>query len=167
MPNEKQPQKELKVTDKRIFTPEGEVRDEFRDQIRPSETPAAAASPAVQEAPAPAPAAEPKSAPQPEPRQESNAEPPQRQPGERIEPPDTPFTQFIEQLFAQAAMSLGLMRDPYGQVRPNPAAARQLIDIISMLQEKTKGNLSAEEAEFLTSTLGELKLAYVQRTKNI
>lgn len=161
MPNEKQPQKELKVTDKRIFTPEGDVRDEFREQIRPSDKPAA-------EAPRAEPTPEPKAAPAPAPAPEADRpQTPPREPGERVEPPNTPFTQFIEQLFAQAAMSLGLMRDPYGQVRPNPAAARQLIDIISMLQEKTKGNLSIEEDEFLTSTLGELKLAYVQRTKSI
>ena len=38
LPNEKQPQKEqIKVTDKRIFTPEGELREEFRGHIRPSD----------------------------------------------------------------------------------------------------------------------------------
>ena len=47
------------------------------------------------------------------------------------------------------------------------AAARQMIDILTMLQEKTAGNLTEEEEDFLTTHLGELKLAFVQRTKTI
>jgi hypothetical protein len=68
----------------------------------------------------------------------------------------------------QAYMSLGMLRNPYApQAKPEPAAARQMIDILTMLKEKTAGNLTPDEDDFLESHLGELKLAYVQRTKTI
>ena len=65
-------------------------------------------------------------------------------------------------------MSLGMLRNPYQpQAKVDPGAARQMIDILNLLQEKTAGNLTPEEEDFLTTHLGELKLAYVQRTKSI
>ncbi len=42
-----------------------------------------------------------------------------------------------------------------------------MIEIITLLEEKTRGNLTPEEDDFVHTHLGELKLAYVQRTKNI
>ena len=53
------------------------------------------------------------------------------------------------------------------QVAADLNAARQLIDILTMLTEKTKGNLTEDESEFVGAHLGELKLAYVQRSKSI
>ena len=46
-------------------------------------------------------------------------------------------------------------------------AAHETIDILSLLKEKTAGNLTPEEEDFFEAHLGDLKLAYVQRTKNI
>jgi hypothetical protein len=65
-------------------------------------------------------------------------------------------------------MSLGMLRNPY-QSEPtvDAPAARQIIEIIAMLQQKTRGNLTPEEESFLTTHLGELKLAFVQITKTI
>ena len=65
-------------------------------------------------------------------------------------------------------MSLGLLRNPY-QAKPqiDAAAARQMIEIITMLKEKTEGNLTADEDDFLSTHIGELKLAFVQRTKSL
>ena len=171
MPNEKQPQKELKVTDKRIFTSEGELRDEFRD-IKPAAPSAAPRPEPVPEPAAPPPAPEsraeraapeaPPAAPREEPQQE------RRQGAERGENPGTAFTMFVESLIVQAYMSLGMIKDPYNPAgRTNPAAARQMIDILTMLHEKTSGNLTVDEEDFLTTHLGELKLAFVQRTKSI
>ena len=169
MPNERQAPKELKVTDKRIFTPEGDIRDEFKADIKPSDP--QAVKPPEPEPPAAAKAEEP---PPPKP---AAAAPEVKKPaeerrrpaaGERVEPPTTPFALFIEQLIAQAYMALGMLRNPYQpQAKVDPAAARQMIDILQMLQEKTQGNLSPEEEDFLEMHLGELKLAYVQRTKSI
>jgi hypothetical protein len=171
LPNEKQPQKELKVTDKRLFTSEGELRDEFRD-IKPADPAAAAPAPRPAE-PTPAQAAPP--APEPQPAPAAAPEPPRdasaadRKPAaERGENPGTPFTMFVESLIVQAYMSLGMIKDPYNPAgRSNPAAARQMIDILTMLHEKTSGNLTPDEEDFLTTHLGELKLAFVQRTKSI
>ena len=82
--------------------------------------------------------------------------------------PDSPFTNFIEPLIAQAYMSLGMLRNPYQpQTKIDPSAARQMIDILTLLQEKTAGNLTPDEDDFLQTHLAELKLAYVQRTKSV
>jgi hypothetical protein len=173
LPNEKQPEKkEIKVTDRRIFTPEGDLREEFRGQIQPSDNPMAVPPPAAEPpqtaaAPPPQAAAEPSAKPAsagpPRPPSE-----PRRKPGEAAAPPETRFADFLQQLIVQAYMSLGLMRHPsQPQPRIEPEAAKEMIDILQMLQEKTAGNLSPEEDEFLGTHLGELKLAYVQRTKRI
>ena len=63
---------------------------------------------------------------------------------------------------------LGMLRSPHS---PKPvvdvAAARDMIEILTMLKEKTAGNLTPDEDDFLSTHLGELKLAFVQRTKTI
>lgn len=150
--------KELKVTDKRIFTPEGDLREEFRNEIKPAEP--QAAKPA--ERPAEPPPAKPAETKEP-PREERR-----RTIADKAQNPGTPFSDFVEPLIAQAYMSLGMLRNPY-QPKPqiDTAAARQMIEIITMLKEKTAGNLTADEDDFLSTHLGELKLAFVQRTKSL
>jgi hypothetical protein len=155
--------KELKVTDKRIFTPEGDLREEFRNEIKPASDPMAAATPA----PSPE-----KPAEKPVERRTEKKGPPQeerrRTIADKAQNPGTAFTEFVEPLIAQAYMSLGMLRNPY-QPKPqiDTAAARQMIEILTMLKEKTEGNLTADEDDFLATHLGELKLAFVQRTKSI
>lgn len=150
----------IKVTDKRIFTSEGEIRDEYKKSVTPTD-PLKAAPP-----PPPPP-------PQEERRQnKAAASDPANDKKRRLTDkgvnPGTPFTNFIESLVLQAYMSLGMLRSPYQeQVAVDLQAARQLIDILTMLSEKTKGNLIEDESEFLASHLGELKLAFVQRSKQI
>lgn len=161
MSNEK---KELKVTDKRIFTAEGEIREEFRNEIKPADPTQAAAPPPPEAAPKAEPKPEPKAAPKAKPAESKE----RRSVADRAGSPETPFANFIEPLIAQAYMSLGMLRNPYQpQAKLDPGAARQMIDILTLLQEKTAGNLTPEEEDFLTTHLGELKLAYVQRTKSI
>lgn len=162
MPNDKQAPKELKVTDKRIFTSEGEIREEFKQEIRPASPEASAPAPETRARPEPAPQ---QAQPEPERRQ-----PEPRSAAEKGVNPGTPFTNFIEQLILQAYMSLGMLRNPYQpepQSRVDAAAARQMIDILSLLKEKTAGNLTPEEDRFLQDHLADLKLAFVQRTKSI
>jgi Domain of unknown function (DUF1844) len=169
MPNEK---KELKVTDKRIFTPDGDIREEFRNDIHPAAQPAAPPPPAPEAKPEPPKPEPPKSEP-PKERRTQPGEPPKG--GERrrsiqdaAASPETPFANFVEGLILQAYMSLGMVRNPYQpQAKIDPGAARQMIDILTLLKEKTAGNLTPEEEDFLDTHLGELKLAYVQRTKSI
>ena len=167
MPSDKQTPKELKVTDKRIFTSDGEIKDEFKKEIRPAEPQPVGASTA-----APPPVEEP-----PAPAEERRRHPPQGPPGgeerrrtmaDKATNPATAFTNFIEPLIAQAYMSLGMLRNPYQpQTKIDAGAARQMIEILSLLKEKTQGNLTADEDDFLDTHLGELKLAFVQRTKSI
>jgi hypothetical protein len=160
--------KELKVTDKRIFTAEGEIKEEFRNDIHPAD-PAVAIAPAPEPAPAAESKPEPKPAAKAEPKAAKTAQPKEgRSISDRAGSPETAFANFIEPLIAQAYMSLGMLRNPYQpQAKLDPGAARQMIDILNLLQEKTAGNLTPEEEDFLTTHLGELKLAYVQRTKSI
>jgi hypothetical protein len=168
---DKQPRKEqIKVTDKRIFTPDGEIREEFRGEIHPSapqpEPPRESAAPVPEPPPAP---------PQPDSAAASSPRPSEPPRGERRrgsmsakgENPNTPFTNFIQQLIMQGYISLGLLRSPYGETKIDPEAARDMIEILTLLNEKTAGNLTPDEEDFLTMHLGELKLAYVQRTKKI
>lgn len=166
MPTDKQAPKELKVTDKRIFTAEGEIREEFRQEVTPAE-PQPAATPAEPPPAEPPPAEKPQ---QTERRQEQKpvAEERRRTIQDKASNPNTPFTNFIEPLIAQAYMSLGMLRNPYQpQAKIDTAAARQMIEILTLLKDKTKGNLDPDEDDFLDTHLGELKLAFVQRTKTI
>jgi hypothetical protein len=163
LPKENQPHKEqIKVTDKRIFTADGDIREEFRKEIKPAEPIAK---------PAEAPPARPQEAkPQPPKQTESHPGNQERRKtlGDKATNPGTPFTNFLEQLIAQGYMSLGMLPNPYqAQARVDVAAARQMIDILSLLHEKTANNLTPDEEDFLTTHLGELKLAYVKRTKSI
>jgi hypothetical protein len=151
LPNDmKQPNGEpIKVTDKRIFTVDGDIRDEYRDSVTP-------ADPAAHRPPAP---------PEEPPKREET----KRRVGEKVENPNTPFANLVQSLALQAYMSLGMLRDPYQPepVPPDLVAARQLIDMLTMLADKTKGNLTPDETEFLAAHLGELKLAFVQRGKTL
>lgn len=165
MAKEKQPSKELKVTDKRIFTSEGEIREEFKSEITPG------APPAAQPPPAPEPKAAAETArPAEPPRAEKRAadEERRRSMAEKGASPGTPFANFIQSLVMQTYMFLGMLRDPRSpQPMFDAAAARETIDILTLLKEKTAGNLTPEEQEFFDVHLGELKLAFVQRTKSI
>jgi hypothetical protein len=164
LPKDKPPQKEqIKVTDKRIFTADGEVREEFRQDIKPADP---NATPVERPAPKPEKSQTP---PPPKPVEGSpTGQERRRTLADKAANPGSPFANFIEPLIAQAYMSLGMLRNPYQpQTKIDAAAARQMIEIITLLDEKTRGNLTPEEDDFLSTHLGELKLAYVQRTKNI
>lgn len=163
MPNEKSTPKELKVTDKRIFTPEGDIRQEFQNEIRPAEAqPPKPSEPPREESSSEPPKSE-SAQSAPKPREERK-----RSLAEKATSPGTPFANFLQSLVAQAYMFLGMLRDPR---QPQPIfdaeAAHETIDILTLLREKTAGNLTPEEEDFFDAHLGDLKLAYVQRTKSI
>jgi hypothetical protein len=165
LPNDKPTPKELKVTDKRIFTPEGDIREEFQNEIRPAMAEPAKPSEPVREVREEKPPEERRTAP-------AEARPPReerrRSMAEKATNPGTPFSNFIQSLVAQAYMFLGMLRDPRApQPMFDAEAAHETIDILSLLREKTNGNLTPEEEDFFDAHLGDLKLAYVQRTKNI
>ena len=78
------------------------------------------------------------------------------------------FERFVASIYMSALMQLGLMREQSG---PPPQVdlmgARQTIDTLSILAEKTKGNLSMQEDTLLQNCLYELRMAYVEVTNAI
>jgi hypothetical protein len=81
---------------------------------------------------------------------------------------DTPkkspaFENLIRMIGSNAAMVLGAYADPRtGQPVIDPDAARELIDMLDALHEKTKGNLAPEEDSLLLDLLGKLKMTYLE-----
>lgn len=74
------------------------------------------------------------------------------------------FTGFILSLATTAAVHFGDIADPNTgeQMEPNLAGAAQMIELIGLLQEKTKGNLSEPEAHLVDELLYELRMRFVQ-----
>jgi hypothetical protein len=77
------------------------------------------------------------------------------------------FAGFVLSLAHTAAVHFGDVPDPVTgqQGRGNLEAARQMIDILSLLELKTRGNLSAEERQLLDQILYELRLRFVEATR--
>jgi hypothetical protein len=74
----------------------------------------------------------------------------------------TPFGRLLLSLTQTAMMQLGLVAvDPGQPLEPDLMGARDTIDMLGALEEKTKGNLSKQEAAMLANTLSELRMAYV------
>jgi hypothetical protein len=144
--------KPIRVVDRRMFTPEGELRPGFEPEepvaepARPAPMPAAP-SPATPAAPAAT--------------AEDAAPPVDAEPeaaGERSE-----FARMVSSLATTAYSALGLLSDPAAGPRHRDLAiARQMIDWLAVLEQKTRGNLSFEESDLLSRVLYELRLAYVE-----
>ena len=79
--------------------------------------------------------------------------------------PPLDFSTFILSLSSSVLMNLGLVENPVtGKTEKEPAVARQTIDLLTLLKEKTTGNLSEEEGKLLDNVLHELRLWYVKVT---
>jgi hypothetical protein len=77
--------------------------------------------------------------------------------------PDVTFTSFFMALNTSALFHLGLLPDPQtGLKKVDRMMAKHTIDTMSLLQEKTKGNLTEEEKELVATSLYDLKMRYVQ-----
>ncbi len=82
-------------------------------------------------------------------------------PGEAM--PDASFTGLIDMIAMQALISLGGAAGPGGeQIPANPAAAKHFVDMLQVLDDKTKNNLADEERAHLDSVLYEVRMRYVQ-----
>lgn len=80
--------------------------------------------------------------------------------------PPVSFSQFVMSLATNALIFMGAAPHPEtGQTMTDLDSARQTIDILGMLREKTKGNLTAEEEKFFDNILAQLRLAFVQKGK--
>jgi len=125
------------VQDRRRFSAEGDAKAE-----RPEENPAPAAASAPKAA-----AAEPRRGAEPGPPAE----------------PEVTFTTFMVGLSTQALAALGEISDPVsGAPSKDLQAAQQLIDIIGMLREKTRGNLDPDEDGLIEAILFDLRMKYVE-----
>jgi hypothetical protein len=77
------------------------------------------------------------------------------------------FERFMASLYMTAMMQLGLMHEQGGQPGVDLIGARQTIDTLGMIAEKTKGNLTPKEQGFLQNCLYELRMAYVEVTNTL
>ena len=91
------------------------------------------------------------------------------QQGERSRPTKPlDFSTFLISLGTSAMIQLGDAPDPTsgGMLKPDPEGARQTIDLLGLLEEKTRGNLDSAEAELLGNLLADLRLRAVQLQTN-
>jgi len=174
---EKRKESEFKVSDRRLFTAEGELRSSALDEekVEQSEAPMAKPSePAA--AKAPSSIATDNQAPPPPTASEQQAQhDAYRQSardldrqvelsGHSTKDLEVSFERFMASLYMTAMLQLGLMHEQGGQPAVDLIGARQTIDTLGMLSEKTKGNLTPKEQSFLQNCLYELRMAYVEVT---
>jgi len=77
------------------------------------------------------------------------------------------FISLVTSLGSQAFAQLGKVKDPStNNIERNLDAASLSIDMLDMLKERTQGNLSEQETSLLEKTLSDLKLNFVQESKN-
>ncbi len=190
---DKQDKSEIKVTDRRLFTSEGELRPDAaaeaeRQQAEPQPQVIAPLPPPAQDAP-PAgahmqvaessPAGSAGTAPLPPTAAEQQAsrdafhaagrkvdeavrqahgpEPPE-------EPLDVSFEGFLASLYMSAMFQLGLLHEQGQRPQVDLVGARHTIDTISMLEEKTRGNLNENEKAVAQDCLFRLRMAFVEMT---
>ena len=97
-------------------------------------------------------------------KQEAKDEPLKQEPQAPL--PEINFATFIFSLNASAMLHLGVMEDPAtGKKVKNLPLGKQTIDILGMIEEKTKGNLSKEEENLLKNILYDLRIIYVKEQK--
>lgn len=81
--------------------------------------------------------------------------------------PGIDFSTFVLSLSHSALMHLGEAPNPEnGKVEKNLPLARQTIDLVSMLEEKTRGNLTGDEERLIGQILFDLRMRYVELSKS-
>jgi len=174
------------VSDRRRFGAEGEARPdapkaEEETSPAPSATPAA---PAVEQAPAPAqaktepasPAEQEEMPPPPTAAEQQEQRDAYRASGKKLEEvleksgsrreslPDMTFERLVESFYMTALLQLGAIRQEGDPPAVDIMGARQTIDSLNILQEKTKGNLSDREQTLMQNVLFELRMAWIEIT---
>jgi hypothetical protein len=163
--------KQIKVTDKRMFLPDGELREEYRFL---NEKSTAAPPPAAPTSPEPAPdlprpVAAQDSAPFRSEMHEMDDLDGEEQPP--LEMPDMPpglgptFYDLVAMLAEPVPIYLGDVELPDGQSAENLEMAGLHIDLLDVLRQKTAGNLTAQENAFLEDLLYRMRVRYVQKTR--
>jgi hypothetical protein len=193
MANKKNEQQEFTVTDRRRFSEEGETRSDIpaADERESSAGPTliSGSSPAGKSAPEPT---RQRSAGQPPAPAERDQRPPgptaaeraesdraykastdamddkiRRELGGQVAPDDfkVGFDRIVEPLYVTALVQLGFMgQENQNQRRVDIIGARQSIDALTLLQEKTKGNLTPTEASLLEDVLYDIRMKYLEIT---
>ena len=166
MPDPKQ-EESFKVIDRRLFSADGEIRDEaVRDERHKQDaepanagTPAGAKGSPGLSSPSPAAQSATPIATQPAPSSGpmSGAEAPK---------PSRGLEMLINFVAQNAAMLLGAYPDPRtGESMLDLEGARELVDMLDALRETTRGNLAPDDERLLVEVLGSLKLSYMEMTK--
>jgi hypothetical protein len=141
--NEEEETTGFKVSDRRKFSADGELRESEET----AESSSTSESAAVED--------------------NSVADSPEDGPKEQGEE-EIDFASFVLSLATTALAHLGEVPDPAtGEKTENLAAAKQMIDILSILEKKTKGNLEPDEDRLLESLLYELRMKYLNKAKII
>jgi hypothetical protein len=147
--------KEIKVTDKRMFTPDGELREEYRVLAEKSTAPTGGTATVTEPAPVTRPAPEP-----PQPVASAPMDLPEM-------PPDLDggpsFFDLVAMLAEPVPIYLGDAVLPDGQDATNLEMARFYIDLLGVLRQKSAGNLTAQESAFLDDLLYRMRVRYVQK----
>jgi Domain of unknown function (DUF1844) len=178
-------QESFTVTDRRLFTSEGELRREVSEEEVSTSKPVPAAAAETKVTPI---AAEPAVLDPSAPSELDASAPPPPTAAEQKEQADAyhrsakeldarvelsghsakemtmTFERFMASLYMTAMLQLGLMQEERGQPRIDLLGARQTVDTLGLLAEKTKGNLTPVEENFLQNCLYELRMAYVEVT---
>jgi hypothetical protein len=149
----------FKVTDRRLFNADGTLReDALIEEAPPAQTPEP--QPAVSSGPAQSQrqfAAA--TAPELQPESSERQELPEL---EDAEPERTMFNEFLMGIASSAFIYLGLVEHPAtGRRQVDMTAAKESIDMLVMLREKTLGNLTRGEEKFFDDLLSDLKMQYV------
>jgi hypothetical protein len=187
MAKKKQESPSFTVTDRRLFTEDGELRQDAAavaeevEAPEPAPTPtpvkeAAAAKPVIATAAprdegadradiSPLPTAAEQKA-QADAYRQSSKELDSRVElsGHSAKELEMTFERFLASLYMTAMLQMGMMHEQGGPPRIDIVGARQSIDALALIAEKTKGNLSAAESNFLQNSLYELRMAYVEVT---
>ena len=155
-------QPSFKITDRRLFNPDGSLREE----LPPEEKAPVAEVPAPAPVPAQAAEALPEAAPEAALQHaEVDADELDQAPLPGEEDPAS-FINFVMSIASNAAAALGMMEHPVtGQRSADLQLAHHWLDILGMLQEKTKGNLHQQEQQALDGILADLRMQFVALTR--
>jgi len=157
---EEQAEKAFTISDKRLFTKEGARRDPDTARETPEASPPPPPPPPRREAPR---AAEPQRQ-RPEPERQR----PEPGAGTHRDLPPADFTMLVNMLVTNAMVFLGQMPAPGSQqYMRNLPQAQHMVDLLMVLREKTRGNLTPDEDQMMQDLLPQLQMAYVSASRQV
>jgi hypothetical protein len=164
-------QSTFKVVDRRPFNPDGTPRELSPEEKEETERVAESLKVTPAESTERQGPAQPASAPETTTRRETTTPPARAETQSRPggDPLDDPasFLSLIMSLASNAAASLGMMPHPVtGETGVDLRTAKHWIDVLGMLEEKTRGNLDQQEAQALEGLLADLRMQYVSFTNS-